>query len=221
MRSIAMSSELVKEFTVVTAEESGAITVHPQQPLQQSNLTERADRVREIDLEIVAAQLGLERDCHDKHRWRNGDRIISISGSKFMDWLADKGGGGAIDLVMHVQGVDFKEAVEWLSRQPVTPPSVPQLASQPRSPLEDKPLEMPAASEYRWNAVRDYLTETRKLPAVLVDRLHDRGLIYADELQNVVFVRHATRVDAGIWQRTDVTGASLRGTWAKPIRFTG
>ena len=212
-------SELVKEFTVVTAEESGAITVHPQ---QQSKLEELADRVRETDLEIVAAQLGLEQDRHDKHRWRNGDRIISISGSNFMDWLADKGGGGAIDLVIQVQGVDFKEAVEWLSRQPATPLSVPQLASQPRSPLEDKPpLALPAANEYRWNAVRDYLTETRKLPVALVDRLYDRELIYADELQNVVFVRHATRVDAGIWQRTEVTGASLRGTWGEANSFHG
>ena len=34
-----------------------------------------------------------------------------------MDWLTDTGGRGAIDLVMHMQGVEFKEAVEWLSGQ--------------------------------------------------------------------------------------------------------
>ena len=42
-------------------------------------------------------EVGLERDAHDKHKWRDGDHIISISDRLFMDWLADKGGGGDID----------------------------------------------------------------------------------------------------------------------------
>jgi len=41
--------------------------------------------VRDADLEAVAANLGLELDRHDKHKWRDGDHIISISGPLFMD----------------------------------------------------------------------------------------------------------------------------------------
>jgi hypothetical protein len=41
--------------------------------------------VREIDLEVVAASLGLEQDWHAHHKWKDTEHIISISGSKFMD----------------------------------------------------------------------------------------------------------------------------------------
>jgi hypothetical protein len=104
-------------------------------------LQEIADEVREADLETVAANLGLELDRHDKYKWRDGDHIISISGPLFMDWLADKGGRGAIDLVMHVQEVEFKEAVEWLSgrdlsQRPGKCPPTPMQRSESRESLK-------------------------------------------------------------------------------------
>jgi hypothetical protein len=42
---------------------------------------------------------------------------------------------------------------------------------------------MPRPNEHRWIAVREYLVKTRKLPAAMVDRLHERGLIYVDNFQ--------------------------------------
>jgi hypothetical protein len=188
-------------------------------PIQPPSLKELADEVREADLEVVAAQLGLERDRNDKHKWRDGDHIISISGSLFMDWLADQGGGGAIDLVMHVQNMDFKSAVEWLSGQDLS--TRPDHFREYVPPKDEEPrlLEMPEASEYRWMAVREYLVETRQLPAILVDRLHEKGLVYADDHQNAVFVRHGLK-DNG-WIRGEITGASLRGTWGEQNPFRG
>lgn len=54
------------------------------------------------------------RDSHT-HRWhvRVGAREFEIlsTGPKFYDTRAKKGGGGAIDLVMHLHGLDFKQAV--------------------------------------------------------------------------------------------------------------
>jgi hypothetical protein len=182
-------------------------------------LQEIADEVREADLEAVAANLGLELDRHDKYKWRDGDHIISISGPLFMDWLADKGGRGAIDLVMHVQEVEFKEAVEWLSGRDLShrPANVGTYAyAEDREP---RSLEMPEANEIRWDAVREYLVETRKLPAVLVDRLHERGLVFADDHQNAVFVRHS--LTNNTWVRGEVTGASLRGTWGEDNHYHG
>lgn len=78
---------------------------------------------------------------------------------------------------------------------------------------------MPAANEHRWNAVREYLVETRQLPAILVDRLHERELVYADDHQNAVFVRHGLK--GNTWTRGEVTGASLRGTWGEGNRYHG
>lgn len=39
---------------------------------------------------------------------------ILCTGSKFLDTRASKGGGGAVDLVMHLLGLDFKQAVALL-----------------------------------------------------------------------------------------------------------
>jgi hypothetical protein len=42
--------------------------------------------------------------------------IINIDGSKFYDFSPEhsKGGSGAIDLVMHVNQCNFRQAVVWL-----------------------------------------------------------------------------------------------------------
>jgi hypothetical protein len=143
-----------------------------------------------------------------------------------MDWLVDKGGCGAIllrrrcanDLVMHVQDVEFKTAVEWLSGQDLAHPPV-HVSTYQQAERRSKSLAMPTANERRWNAVRDYLVETRQLPAVLVDRLHEKGLIYADDHQKAVFVRHGLKNNT--WTRGEVTGASLRGTWGEGDRYHG
>jgi hypothetical protein len=202
------------------AEQPKARPVKPSIPKAPApTLQEIADEVREADLETVAANLGLELDRHDKHKWRDGDHIISISGPLFMDWLADKGGRGAIDLVMHVQEVEFKDAVEWLSGRDLSHRPVPISTHTREEDSEPRPLEMPAANERRWDAVREYLVETRKLPAVLVDRLHERGLVFADDHQNAVFIRHS--LTNNTWVRGEVTGASLRGTWGEDNHYHG
>ncbi|MEM6433698.1 MAG: DUF3991 and TOPRIM domain-containing protein, partial [Cyanobacteria bacterium P01_D01_bin.115] len=188
----------------------------------QINLKDLANQVREADLEAVVAELGLKQDRYDKHKWKDDSHahIISINGGKFMDWVADYGSGGAIDLVMHVQQVEFKAAVEWLSGQSLTPRSVyPQASSSPEYP-EPRPLEMPTPSERRWAAVQHYLVETRGLPKNLVAYLHDQGMVYADPYQNAVFVRYGISPDQP-WKRHEPTGASLRGTWGAGNSFRG
>ncbi|MGK7891785.1 MAG: strawberry notch C-terminal domain-containing protein [Leptolyngbyaceae cyanobacterium] len=182
-----------------------------------------ADQLRDSDLTIVATHLGLKLDAHDKHKWRDGNHIISINHSKFMDWVADKGGGGAIDLVMHVQQVDFKTAVQWLSQQDLTTPVSlsTQLPTVNVAEQPSVPFRLPSVNEQRWAAVREYLVKGRKLPAALVDRLHERGMIYADDQQNAVFVRHSTGTDGAAWVRNEPTGANLRGTWGEDNHFHG
>ena len=58
-----------------TAEQPKARPVKPSIPKAPApNLQEIADEVRESDLEAVAANLGLDLDRHDKHKWRDGDQ---------------------------------------------------------------------------------------------------------------------------------------------------
>jgi hypothetical protein len=57
------------------------------------------------------------RDSHT-HRWhlRAGGRDYELlsTGPKFYDTRAKRGGGGAIDLVMHLHRLDFKQAIAML-----------------------------------------------------------------------------------------------------------
>jgi hypothetical protein len=58
------------------------------------------------------------RQSQDTTRWHvsvaGHDYEILCTGARFLDTRANRGGGGAVDLVMHVLGVDFKRAVKVL-----------------------------------------------------------------------------------------------------------
>ena len=80
------------------------------------DLRQRAAVVREVPLETVLLFRGAVRDRHDRRKWHTEQGPLSVSGPKFMNWHRGQGGGGAIDLVMHLAGVDFREAVAWLQQ---------------------------------------------------------------------------------------------------------
>jgi hypothetical protein len=181
---------------------------------------QQADQLRDLPLEDVAYNLGLEQDFKDK-KWRGQGHIISISGSKFYDFSGEQqGGGGAIDLVMHVLSCEFKQAVVWLSDrfgesgmlQAVTHASRTQAVGIAQT--EPAPsFVQPVPSESRWQAVQHYLTKERKLPLDLVKALHTSGLIYADDRLNAVFIQR--NLDG------ETTGAFLRGTVGRDNTFIG
>lgn len=54
-------------------------------------------------------------------RWHvhtdRGDFEILTTGLKWFDMRAEKGGGGAIDLVMHMMGLPFVDAVKFLTKR--------------------------------------------------------------------------------------------------------
>ncbi len=176
-----------------------------------------ANKVRDLPLEQVAYELGLDTDPKDKHKWENSNHIINITGSKFYDWKEFKGGGGAIDLVMHVNQCDFKQAVAWLSDRlgesatltATTYHALEIIKSEPLAPFV-KPVE----NSSHWEQVRSYLKSQRRLPGVLVEHLHEQGLIYADDKQNLVSVRRDLSGQT-------ITGASLRGTVGTDNKFKG
>jgi hypothetical protein len=159
----------------------------------------RFAHLRGLDLVGVLQALGAERDRYDKAKWRLDGQVISVTGSLFYDHTSERGGAGAIDLVMHVRGVDFVAAVTYLDGPDAPARSV---TSAPRR--DSGPFVPPRAVLEQWPHVRAYLLEVRGLPGTLVDELHERGLVYADARRNAVFLRR----DEG----EQPTGAFLRGT---------
>jgi len=176
-----------------------------------------ADKVRDIPLEKVADELGLDPDPKDKHKWQHENHIINITGSKFYDWQHLKGGGGAIDLVMHVNECDFKQAVAWLNDRLGEGATLTAATYKTKEIIQTeqlRPFIPPTVDESKWQQVKTYLTRERRLPSSLVDHLHHSGLVYADLKQNAVFIRRSL-------DEQTITGASLRGTAEDDNKFKG
>jgi conjugative relaxase-like TrwC/TraI family protein len=176
------------------------------------------NEVRDRPLEEIAERLGLQRDKRDKKKWRGEGFSISITDSKFYDHHAQKGGHGAIDLVMHVNQSSFTEAVDWLagrSHHTQALPSFSQRSSSspvPNPKPEAKPEKWPSCNigtPDTWSHAFHYLTQRRGLPAELVNQLRQEGLIASDSYKNILFFRHQLDTD---FQRGDAIGANLRGS---------
>ncbi len=173
--------------------------------------------MRDLPLKDVAYELGLEPDPKDQHKWLGEHHTINITGSKFYDWFEMKGGGGAIDLVMHVNQCDYKQSLAWLSDRFGESAAIDSVTEKTREIIQTEPVPEftpPVPELDKWQAVRKYLTRNRKLPSGLVDRLYERGLIYADNNQNAVFIRRSL-------DESKITGASLRGTVGEDNKFKG
>ena len=127
------------------------------------------------------------------------------------------GGGGAIDLVIHLAKVNFSVACRSLADEflPLaagqTALSFPKRWQEPSHP-EKKSFEELAAiyavrDDSNWPIARAYLVEQRKISPPLVDELHARGSIYANDHRpnpSLVFLHRD--------QHGKVRGATLRDT---------
>lgn len=155
------------------------------------------DALRQRDLPEIMQAMGAEPDKKDRHNWRTSQGRISIGkdGFKWYNHDSSKGGGGAIDLVMHLNGCNFQSAVYWLLNTPMAP-----IASRKPEKHQQATGLIPEPNEHRWKEVYLYLTEKRKLPGELVQNLHREGSIYADSFANAVFLN------------SQKSGCELRGT---------
>lgn len=158
-----------------------------------------ASRLRSVPLEAVLRLAGAEPDRHDRAQWHTGQGVLSVTGARFMNWQRGAGGGGAIDLAMHLSGLDFKAAVEWLVRH------CPELVrAAPALPRAAQKLRLPAPDRGLLSRVIRYLVAERGLPRPLVCGVVDAGSLYADRRANAVFL---LRAEDGA-----PVGAELRGT---------
>jgi hypothetical protein len=161
-----------------------------------------APRLRAIPLERVLPLCGAQPDRADRRKWHTPAGVLSVTGAKFMNWNLGVGGGGAIDLVIHLHHLDFKAAVTWLADH--FPGALPPGPVAPPPPAV--PLRLPPPAPGQLARVRDYLVGPRGLPLTLVEPLLAAGTLYADARANAVFLLRD--------EQNVPVGAELRGTTA-------
>jgi hypothetical protein len=175
------------------------------------DLRRRAAVVREVPLESVLLLRGAVRDGRDRRKWHTEQGPLSVTGAKFTNWQRDEGGGGAIDLVMHLAGVDFRTAVQWLEQHLAgghfTAGGAAAHACHRERPVAARgtTLELPVREDRMLTRVLGYLTRRRCLSSSLLGPLVESRRLYADQRGNAVFVLVAGKANRPV-------GAELRGT---------
>lgn len=169
------------------------------QQLEAENLMLRRqqEQLRDLPLEDVAWHLGLDRDHQQPGIWNAHGYIININNSKWNNFAPSQkqSGDSSIDLVMHVNQCNYRQAIAWLHDnfgeigvERAVIAQARQVATEfaqfePRSQFVP-----PSPDERQWQVVHNYLTQNRGVMPNFVQALHEQGLIYADEQQNAVFL---------------------------------
>ena len=154
-----------------------------------------SQQMRSIELERVLQHFQSVRNEKDKKNWDTEKGRISIDGQKFFNHDAGAGGGGAIDLVMHLHDCDFKTALVTLSEAFGSDLAASELASASMQYVKDaevstKPVRsvVPEDRPETWPRVRAWLSSVRKIPTDVIDRFRAQGLIRSDERNNALFM---------------------------------
>lgn len=149
---------------------------------------ELTDLVRDIPLPDVLRRLGWGDGQSEGGSmiWRTGEHAIAVTGAKWFDHKAGKGGGKSIDLVMHLMGCNFNEAVGWLAGQWTTQQAsaavrvaAAQLAtSTPKKTFADLWAYFAKPDAQATQLARDYLVTSRGLSPAVVDAQIQAGLMH-------------------------------------------
>ncbi len=188
-----------------------------------SCLFEQITHLRGMPLSQVAAACGYRRDPGDQNRWKRPGSVLSITGTQFYDHLGGKGGGGAIDLVMHARGCGFGDALVWLKKlssgeQKPCPSVVTTNGSklphdnEVKTDHRDTPAPVPQLVARHWPRVRGYLGVERRLGPELLDQCYQQQLLGADARGNAVFMtRDAKGTPVGAEVHGTIPGRPFRG----------
>lgn len=177
-------------------------------------LLDSATVARDIPLVEVMESFGCVQKDNDPKNWDTPVGRISVQEFASPD-LADvfynhdlsKGGGGAIDLVMHLGGYTFKEAMAHITSHlgGVATAEAAALHSMKKTIREAAaepaaPYVVPTGDDSTWPLVFDYLTQTRGISVGVVKEYHKLGYLRSDAYRNVVILNNSKN------------GHSLRGT---------
>lgn len=186
---------------------------------ENKQLKHTLNQLRDLPLPDVAWHLGLIKSKDNK--WKGEKHSINIDKSKWYDFhpSQEKGGGGAIDLVMHVNDCDFKEAVAFLNDRFGEEKMLASVTHHARDNakyiVKSESIQQfkPAIDINNWQQIQNYLTSNRGLPQTLVEKLHEQELIQADSNQNAVFIMRSLK--------GEIEGAFLRGTKGENNKYMG
>jgi hypothetical protein len=160
-------------------------------------------RLREIDLTKICAIHDLKQDANDPRQFKNDSHRITLKGFGWYDHKETKGGGGAINLVMHLRHLTFTEAVTFLESQDLSNVATTKTAHDNKQAHGIS--YVPPRFDENLAHITDYLTTKRGINPALVQWCIDKGIIYADGFKNCVFMYGAN-------------GCELRGTNSKKWR---
>lgn len=173
--------------------------------LTRVQIRNTAELVRRIELTAVLQLAGASADKNDPAKWHTSQGVLSVTGQQFFNWTQGLGGGGAIDLVMHLQRVGFIKAVYWLAdHHYYAGEQTPTLANS----RDRKALALPGRNPTCLPQIGRYLTLQRCLPSALIQSLINAGKLYADGRANAVFLL--------LGKGRAVVGAEIRGTNKRP-----
>ena len=160
--------------------------------------------LRDIDLDSIITGFGYEKDKKQSDSRRNVYETsvgkISIQGTKFFNFSENKGGGGAIDLAMHLKNCSFKDACNFLGGT--------TRKNYYSEKEKIKETNIPERDGSKINIVIDYLVNTRKIPSDFVNLMVKHNAIYANDYGSVVF-KHTSFTASPEYI---TTGATIRGT---------
>lgn len=156
-----------------------------------SEMHAQTERLREIPLRAILLAAGCMPDARDpRYNWRTPAGRISLSRENNMQWYnhdQGRGGGGAIDLTIHLTGLEFREAVAWLAShfdEKDAISSARAFAARRIEKAAEQAIglvapELPKPDPRSIGAVRAFLIQQRHLPARLIDKAIAGGAIYA------------------------------------------
>ena len=165
--------------------------------------------VRKIPLSEVLSSRGfVARKEGNSTMWRGNAQAINVTGDAlWFDHKAGKGGVGTIDLVMHLDGQSFREAVNSLAGGRYSSSADLDAVAVPfveRRPLAEMMDEYARREDTRWPHAFAYFTKRRCLPADVIEELHKTGRVYANDRGGVVFLHHDEKGHLG--------GATIKST---------
>ena len=209
---IKRSDKLAAENLRLNSENESLKEANAKLNRQKAAFKAEADRMRELPLNQVLAEMfgAVETADSKPHHKRRTFMLPDGAAATFsgQQWeLGKSKGRGAINLVMALSGYDqnmYRQAVRDMAEVFGERETLPALAvhlaeSAPRElpGIIKEPIQTPKPFEYSWPKVREFLIERMKLPSVLVDQMHDDGLIFSDRRYNCVFRRDG---DSGLFK---------------------
>ncbi len=156
------------------------------------------DRARKLSLVEIARSAGidLKEDSRDYYRGVDHDSLVIDAKKNLWKWNSQNLGGGAIEFATtFLDQKGFYQAVKFLNAGHY---DVTKVQTAPKAAYHNY---LKRADSF--DQARDYLTIARGINPHLVDRLYQKGLIFQDSQNNLIFQ----------WARNGkAVGASIQGT---------